>query len=152
MIGALLMKLGARRGWDAMNRRDLDYVERYMADDVVIEIPGRPPIGGRFVGRKACREATERWMDSLASFEYRVVHLAVTNPLALGLTNTVLTEFVLVETTLDGRTHRARGIDVSEMKRGKLVAGRTYIFDLEAEEAIRRPPPVEPVVGAAAAE
>ena len=150
MIGAIVMKIGARRAWDAFNRRDLDYLERSMAEDVVVEIPGRPPIGGRFVGRKACREANQRWMDSLASFEWRVIHLAVANPLALGLTNTVLTEFELLETTHDGRSHRGRGVDVSELKRGKLVAGRTYMFDLEAEEAIRpRAPEPLTVVGAA---
>ena len=125
MIGAILVKIGARRGWDAANRRDLDYLERYMAEDMVMEMPGRRPIGGRFVGRQACREANQRWMDSLASFEYRPIHIAVTNPLALGLTNTVLTEFELLETTHDGRTHRGRGVDVSELKRGKWVAGRT---------------------------
>ena len=139
MIGALLLKIGAHRAWEAMNRRDLDYLDRNMAEDVVIEIPGRPPVGGRFVGRAAVREATQRWMDSLASFEYRVIHEAVTNPLAIGLSKTVLTEFELVESTHHGRTHRARGIDVSEVKGGKLVADRTYIFSLEAEEAIRPP-------------
>jgi hypothetical protein len=108
MIGAILTRIGVRRGWEAANRRDLDYLDRYVADEAVIEIPGRPPIGGRFVGKAAFREANQRWMDSLASFEYRVINVALTNPFALGLSNTIFTEFELVETTHDGRTHHAR--------------------------------------------
>lgn len=150
MIGAIVMKFGARCGLDAINRRDLDFLERWMADDVVFGVPGRPPIGGQFVGKAACREACQRWVDSLASFEYRIIHDPVTDPLALGLTNTVLAEFELVETTRDGRTHRGCGIDVIEMKRGKLVADCTSVLDLGAEAAIYRPA-AEPlaVVGAA---
>ena len=139
MIGAILTRVGNRRAWKAFNRRDLDYFEPYLADGVVYEVAGRPPIGGRFVGKAAWREANQRWMDSLASFEIRVIHEALTNPFALGFSNTILTEYEAVETTRDGQTLRTRGIDVSKMKRGKLVAERNYTFDLEAEEAIRQP-------------
>jgi ketosteroid isomerase-like protein len=135
VIGALILKLGAGRGWDALNRRDLHYFERYLADDVVCEIPGAPPIGGRFVGKVAWLEAMQRWVDAVPSYHYRVIHTAVANPLALGLTNTVITEYELTERMPDGRTHRGLGIDVTEMKRGKIVAERTYSFDPAAEEA-----------------
>ncbi len=137
MIGAIVMKMGVRRAWAAANRRDLDYLLRYVADDAVMEVPGRPPVGGRFVGREAWRAWFERWLAGLSTFRFRVIHEALTKPLALGLSNTVLTEFELEATTLDGRTFRGRGVDVSEMVRGKWVADRTYVFDLEAEEAMR---------------
>jgi hypothetical protein len=82
MIGALILKLGAGRGWDALNRGDLDDFERFLAEDVVFEQ-------------------------------------------ALGLSNTVVTEFELTATRADGTTRVSRGVDVSEMCRGKLVSERT---------------------------
>lgn len=139
MIGALLLRLGSARGWRAFNRRDLDYFERYVADDIVYETAGRSPLGGRFVGKAAWREANQRWMDSLASFRFTVRHEGLTHPYALGLTNTVLTEYELMQTTKDGRAFRTRGIDVSEMRRGKIVAERNYLFDLAGSEALLQP-------------
>ena len=141
MIGAIVMKMGVRRAWAAANRRDLDYLLRYVADDAVMEVPGRPPVGGRFVGREAWRVGLERWQASLSSFRYRVIDVALKNPFALGLSNTIFTEFELEETALDGRTVTVRGVDVSEMVRGKWVADRTYVFDLEAEETMRSAAP-----------
>jgi ketosteroid isomerase-like protein len=146
MIGAILVRIGNRRGWKAVNRRDLEYFEPYVSEGIVYDVAGPPPFGGRFVGKLAWREANQRWMDALASFEFRVIHEALTHPFALGFSNTVLTEYELLETTPDGRTFRTRGIDVSEIRRGKVVAERNYLFDLEAEAAIHRP---APLVGAA---
>ena len=67
MIGAMILKLGARRGWDALNRGDLDYFERYLAEDVVFEQPGLPPIGGRVVGKAAWRAMMQAWIDAVTS-------------------------------------------------------------------------------------
>ncbi len=135
MIGALLMKWGTSRGWRAVNRRDLDYFDRYLAADIVLEQPGPPPIGGRNVGRAAWRRAMQAWMNAVPSFHYRILHIAIDPPWALGLTSTVITEFEVTETDAQGRSRVARGIDVSEMRRGKVVAERTYMFDPAAEEA-----------------
>ena len=139
MIGALIMKWGTRRGWDAFNRRDLGYFERYFADDVVLEQPGPAPIGGRNVGKAAWRRAMAAWMDAVPSYRYRVLHTALDRPWALGLTNTVITEYELTETDVEGRTRVSRGIDVSEMRRGKLVVERTYRFDPAAKETFLAP-------------
>jgi ketosteroid isomerase-like protein len=135
MIGALIMKWGTRRGWDAINRRDLGYFERFLADDVILEQPGPPPFGGRVVGRATWREMMQAWIDAVPTYHYRILHTALDKPWALGLTNTVITEFEVTETNAEGVTRVGRGIDVSEMRRGKLVAERTYLFDPAAEEA-----------------
>jgi hypothetical protein len=135
MIGALIMKWGARRGWDAINRRDLGYFERFLAEDVVLEQPGAPPFGGRAVGRAAWRAMMQAWVDAVPAYHYRILHTALDKPWALGLTNTVITEFEVTETNAAGVTRVGWGIDVSEMRRGKLVAERTYMLDPVAEEA-----------------
>ena len=81
----------------------------------------------------------QAWMDTLPEFHYRVLHAALDKPWALGLTNTVITEFELSETNAAGETRLTRGIDVSEMRRGKLVAERTYMFDTVGEEDFLHP-------------
>ena len=135
MIGALILKLGLGRGWDALNRGDLDYFERYLADDVVFEQPGPPPIGGRVVGKAAWRAMMQAWFDAVPTYHYHILHAALAKPWALTLTNTVITEFEVTETNAAGVTRVGRGIDVSEMRRGKIVSERTYMFDPAAEEA-----------------
>jgi len=136
VIGAFFMRIGSRRGWAAFNRRDLDYFDRYVADEVVYDVQGPPPFGGRFIGKAAWRAANRRWMDAVGSFRADVRHLALSRPFALGLTNTVITEYDLVMTSRDGTTTRTLCVDVSEIRRGKLVAERNYTFDLDAAVAV----------------
>jgi len=142
MIGALLMRWGARRGWDAFNRGDLAYFRRYYGSGVVMDAPGTPPIGGRFIGAGEVEAAYQRWTQSLAWFRVTPIHIALSNPWALTLTNTVITEYRLEGKGHDGKTFATTAIDVSEMRRGKLVANRTYVFDLAAMEAVERPLPL----------
>lgn len=151
MIGALILKFGLRRGWDALNRGDLDYFERYLADDVVFEQPGPPPIGGRVVGKAAWRAMMQAWFDAVPVYHYRILHAALDKPWALTLTNTVISEFEVTETNAAGVTRVGRGIDVSEVRRGKVVAERTYMFDPAAEEAFLLGPQPRPAEEAATA-
>jgi len=137
MVGAIILKLGARRGWEAINRRDLEPLLKYVTDGSVLEVPGRPPWGGTFVGKEAWRAWFDAWFAGLASFRFRVLNEALTRPFALNFTNVVLTEFELEATTHDGLTFRGRGVDVSEMRRGTYVSDRTYAFDLTDEEGAR---------------
>jgi ketosteroid isomerase-like protein len=134
MIGAIVMKLGMRRGVTALNRRDAEYFIRFLADDVVLEFPGHTPLSGRFVGRHAVADWYRRYFETTVRIHDVIVHSAVEHPFALGLSNTIITEFDAEETTARGETSRGRYIDVSEMRRGKLVAERTYPFDMDGVE------------------
>jgi hypothetical protein len=87
------------------------------------------------MGRAAWREMMQAWIDAVPTYHYRILHGDLEKPGALGLTNTVITEFEVTETNAAGVTRVGWGIDVSEMRRGKLVAGRAYMFDPAAEEA-----------------
>lgn len=139
MIGALLMKVGARRGFAAIDRLDIDYLVRLLADDVVAEFPGHNELSWRYVGKQAVADLYRRWLGGMAAVHNVVVHTAVENPLALGLSNTVITELEAEETRADGRTGRGRYVDVSEIRRGKLVASRTYVWDIDAVDAMYGP-------------
>jgi ketosteroid isomerase-like protein len=136
MIGAILVRIGARYGWSRLRALDAEFFIRQLAEEVVLECPGRTPISGRFVGRHAVAAWYRRYFARLASLDHHLVHTTLDRPYALGLTNTVVTEYEEVATLRDGRTLRGRAIDVTEMRRGKVTASRTYIFDLHAFEEI----------------
>jgi ketosteroid isomerase-like protein len=136
MIGAILARMGARHGWSRLRALDVDFFIRQLADDVVLECPGRTRLSGRFVGRHAVADWYRRYFDRLASLDHHLVHLTLDRPYAVGLTNTVVTEYEEVATLSDGRTLRGRAVDVTELRRGKVVASRTYIYDLHAFEEV----------------
>ena len=60
---------------------------------MVFEQPGPPPFGGRVVGKAAWREMMQAWIDAVPTYHYRILHAALDKPWALGLTNTVISEF-----------------------------------------------------------
>jgi hypothetical protein len=77
------------------------------------------------------------------------------NPFALGFTNTVLTGSEVDATTHDGPAYHGRGVDVSEVCRGRYVADRTYLIDVEMSERMlagATPPAVAGVPAAPSAQ
>jgi hypothetical protein len=62
-------------------------------------------------------------------------------PYALGLTNTAMVEWVAVAVTYDGLTMHTEGVTAVELRRGKLVHARDYVFDPSVLDAVwgRRP-------------
>ncbi len=135
MIGAMLMKAGARQGWTRLQQLDAEHFIRQLADDVVLECPGRTDLSGRFVGRAAVAAWYRRYFARLRALDDHIVHLAVERCYTLGLTNTVVTEYEEVATLTDGTRLQGRAVDVTEVRAGKIVGSRTYIFDLHAFEA-----------------
>lgn len=143
MFGATLQRIGNRLAWRAYNRGDLDFLGRFLTDEVVYDVSGRPPVGGHWVGKAAYVESNRRWMDAHPGYRIRVVAEALTHPFALGLTNTVFTEMEVIERTAEGPARRRLAVDVSEIRRGKLVAARHYWLDPDAEaESLVKASPV----------
>lgn len=134
MIGAILMKAGARQGWTRIQQLDAEYFIRQLAEDVVLECPGRTDLSGRFAGREAVAAWYRRYFSRLRALDDHVIHLAVEHCYAVGLTNTIVTEYEESATLADGTTLDGRAVDVTEVRGGKVVASRTYIFDLHAFE------------------
>jgi ketosteroid isomerase-like protein len=135
MIGALLFKIGARRGWTRLEALDADFFIGRLADDVVLECPGHTTLSGRFVGRQAVADWYRRYFGRLEALQVRVLRMAVEHQFAVGLSNTIISEYEEVATLRGGMTLRGRAIDVTEIRRGKTTASRTYIFDLRAFDA-----------------
>lgn len=136
MIGALLLKWEMRRSFDAMSRKDLAAMMRGWAKDSVFEFPGKTPVSGRHEGKPAIEAFFRTVFARMVTMRFTVKRIAVTHPLALGFTNTVLVEWTAEETSREGVTAHVQGFTVAEFRRGKGIAGRDYIFDVRQLEAL----------------
>lgn len=129
MIGAMALKLEVRQGFAMMNRKDLVWLMRGWAKDAVLEFPGKTPISGRYEGKPAVEAFFRRMFDRMATIHFTVRRIVVAHPFALGLTNTVLIEWAADEVSHDGISIHVEGVTVSDVRRGRNVASREYIFD-----------------------
>jgi ketosteroid isomerase-like protein len=129
MIGALFTRWVFCRAGEALSRRDIDYLMRFWADDGVFEFGGTSDMAGRRVGKAEIRSWFERWFARMDRLEMRIGRVAVARPWALGLTNTVMAEFTVEETSHDGVTVHAEGVSVYDVQRGRIVRARDYLFD-----------------------
>jgi len=65
----------------------------------------------------------------MESLELTVRGVGVTDPWAFGLTNTVMVEWAADETSHDGVAVHSEGVTVYDVRRGKVVRARNYLFD-----------------------
>lgn len=129
MVGAMLIKWGTRRHFALMNRKDVAALMRDWAGDGVFEFPGHTPVSGRHAGKRAIAAFYQQVFDQMAVIRFRVKRVAVTRPFAWGLTNTALCEWVVDVTSYDGITNHAGGVTVIDIRHGRALAARDYIFD-----------------------
>jgi ketosteroid isomerase-like protein len=135
MIGGLLVKQLVRRGFAALNRCDVDGMMGLFADDAVLEFPGRSALAGRYEGAEAIRHFLVERCARVERLHYTLTHVAVTETLTLGTTNTVLVEWVLVETMPGGQAHHVSGVTSLHLHSGKVVRAREYVFEQDVLEA-----------------
>lgn len=129
MLGAVLAKREVRKGFDALNRHDLDTLMDMFHDDGVFEFPSDTIMGGRYEGREAIRDWFERWYDRLPENRFTLHHISVENIFALGATNVAHVEWEDEETDRDGNVFRMTGVTAFEVEGGKARLVKDYIFD-----------------------
>lgn len=130
MLGAFVLQ----RSWKpaierAMRRRDVEQLMRSWADDGVFEFGGTHGMSGRFVGKAEIRAWYERWFARMEELRFTVGRVAVVNPWALGLTNTLMFEAHVFERSRDGVSAEADVVAVVDLRRGKIVRLRDHPFD-----------------------
>lgn len=129
MFGALMLRMRFPQFCEAVSRKDVDAACRDIGEDVVFEFPGQSSISGRYDGRPAFRAYWLRLFDRYDTFTMTPKRIALARPYAFGLTNTVLMEWVVDVLANDGLSLRAEGVTVVEIRHGKAVHVRDYIFD-----------------------
>ena len=129
MIGALLLRASFPRFCKAVSSKDVEGVCAAVAEDAVFEFPGRSNISGRYEGREAIRGFWMRIFERYETFTMTPKRVGLTRPYAVGLTNSVLMEWLVDATTQDGLELHAQGVAAVEIRRGKMVHSRDYFFD-----------------------
>lgn len=87
----------------------------------------------RIRGRDAFRAFERSYFDTMASYQVTTHSVSVAGPWALGLTNVLVVEDEMPIERKDGRIQTPYEVLVVELKRGKVVAVRTYLADPDAE-------------------
>ena len=140
MIGALLLKFTWKhRVEKAFAHRDIDALVGAWSEDGVLEFGGTSSMAGRFVGRPEIRGWMERWFARVADLKVTIGKVALTNPWALGLTNTVMYQEHIEETSHDGLSISADLVSVITLHRGRITLVRDYLFDETPELAMWGP-------------
>ncbi len=130
MFGALALRLMWKRTVEGFfAKRDVEAMLAYWRDDGVLEFGGTHAMAGRFVGKGEIREWVGRWFGALDELDFRVGRVALANPWALGLTNTVMYEATVRETSRSGTTVEVDILIAVDVKRGKIAHERVYLFD-----------------------
>lgn len=105
---------------DAFNAHDLDAIMEFFADDCSFDMPRGPePWGERFEGKVAVRQALAKRFQGLPD-----VHYGDDRHWVCG--NFGVSEWLLIGTTLDGRSICVRGCDHWEFRNGKVVRKDSY--------------------------
>jgi hypothetical protein len=132
MIGALLTKRLVERDHvpnvESMNPSFMDE----WADDVTLTPMGCPPIRGK----DAVMAFDKAYYDTMTSYHVTMRSVSLAKPWAIGFTNTVVIEDEMTIERKDGRTQTLHQVLILELKRGKLVAVRTYLADPDYEKVM----------------
>ena len=134
MIGALLLQLSLKPALERpFERRDVGALLDRWADDAVLELGGTHALAGRYLGKETIRGWYRRWFDGTAELKVTVGRVAVTRPWAVGLTNTLMYELHVEETSHEGVWARTEWLWVTAVRVGKVVRARAYPFDESPE-------------------
>jgi ketosteroid isomerase-like protein len=140
MIGAWYFRAAIKKGMESQIDRDLAGMTKYWTDDIVLELSGPSHLAGRYEGKEAVA-AFFRWdWDQLESDHMKVRRIALTRPLAFGLTNVAMVEFSADVVSKHGTSGRIEGVSVIEIKRGKTKSIRNHYFDAAVIDRVFRTP------------
>jgi ketosteroid isomerase-like protein len=146
MPGAVLAKREVRKGFDAINRHDLDTVMGMFSEDGVFEFPGDTVLAGRHDNPEAIRAWFKRWFDGMPEIHFTLRHVSVENIFAMGATNVVHAEWDVDETDMEGNSYHVTGVAAFDIKGGKVRLVKDYIFDQDVLSRIwphKEPPDTE---------
>jgi ketosteroid isomerase-like protein len=130
MIGALIAKKAIADAFNAMNRHDLVKFMSAWRDDGEFIYPGEIPASGTFRGKGAVESWFRNFFDQFPKIEFDVQDICVRNIFAFSGTNVVAVHWIIRLTNREGRAGQNSGVTVINIKRGKVIHVKDFIFDL----------------------
>jgi ketosteroid isomerase-like protein len=131
MIGAVMAKKKACSSFDAINRHDLAKCMAGWAEDATWTFPGNISISGETKSKKAIEACFAKWMEHFPKIDFKIKEVFVSNIFALGATNNIAVEWDITETNPEGKVFLNSGVTIIQVKGGKAVAVREYLFNTD---------------------
>jgi len=131
MIGAIISKKVVKSAFDSINRRDISAFLAKWSEDATFIYPGNLSVSGKIKGKKAIERWFQRFMEQFPNVKFTLKNVYVQNIFALGSTNVLAAEWDITGTNREGKAFRNSGVTIINVKKGKAILVRDYIFDLE---------------------
>jgi ketosteroid isomerase-like protein len=129
MIGAIVARRKIPAAFEALNRRDIDSFLKDWSADATFIYPGQIAPSGEHVGRAAVRGWFENLLAQFPELRFTVTAVSASRLFDMTGTNTIIAEWEIEVTNHDGYAAHNTGTTSVELRRGKAVHAKDYIFD-----------------------
>jgi len=131
MIGAIIVKSKVRSAFACLNRRDLPAFLSGWAEDATFIYPGNISVSGKMQGKKTIEGWFRKYLDQFPTLKFTLRSVSVQNIFAFGGTNVVAVEWDINLTNREGKDFQNSGVTIINVKKGRVILVRDYIFDTE---------------------
>ena len=131
MIGTLIARSKIRSGFNSLNQHDMDTFLAAWADDATFIYPGNLSVSGEIKGKKAIEEWFRNFMEQFPQVNFTLKHICLQNIFDMVGTNHVAVHWDTKLKNRDGKEFQNSGVTTINLKKGKAVLVRDYIYDIE---------------------
>ena len=132
MIGAFIAKMKVRSAFEALNQRDFPAFTAAWRDDCVFIYPGNIEVSGKYQGKAAIEKWFTNFLDQFPKINFIVKNICVDNVLDFVGTNIVAAHWDVELTNRDGKKLQNSGVTVIEIKFGKALYVKDFLFNTGA--------------------
>ena len=132
MIGTMIAKSKIRSAFKSLNQRNIDVFLDSWAEDATWIYPGNLSVSGETKGKKAIDEWFRKFMEQFPQIRFTIKHICVQNIFDMTGTNHITVEWDVKLSNKDGKDIQNSGVTTLDLKMGKAVLVRDYMFDMEA--------------------
>jgi ketosteroid isomerase-like protein len=129
MIGTFIAKIQISKGFDAMNRHDLDKFLSAWRDDSTFIYPGDIPASGKFEGKVSIEKWFKNFFEQFPKIKFTLKHICVDKIFDFTGTNTIAVYWNIDLTNQKGGEIHNKGITVLTIKLGKIMIAEDFIFN-----------------------
>ena len=129
MIGAMIAKQKISSAFNALNNRDFESFLAGWRDDCTFIFPGNLPISGKMEGKPAIEKWFKNLLDQFPKLTFTIKNLCVDNIFDFVGSNTVAAHWDINYTNKDGKENQYSGVTIINIKFGKAVFVKDYLFD-----------------------
>ena len=130
MIGALIVKKSILRGYDALNKHDLNGFMSSWHKNSVFIYPGDIYVSGTFEGKSEVEQWFKRFLDQFVEIKFEVHNVCIENMFDMIGNNVATATWDVILKKQDGNTIRNTGVTQLTIKGCKAVKMQDFLFNL----------------------